>query len=538
MVTNPRRIPAGVSIVDMANAMGIKKRYSPEELQARVGRSLAIANPLDNTDALAIATDSQMTLHITEIDPYDRNPRRTKNERLGDIKASIRQIRTLSPLTVTKRPGAPRYMVEAGGNSRLQVIKELWEETHDPRFEYLVVTARPWVSESHVLTAHLVENETRGDMVFWDKARAMADLKTLIEVEQGTKLSLRNLEIEAKARGLVVSRAVLSWYAFAVENLTELGDATVALGSFAVKALQPAFNHLHRYAGQYGCNDERWQALRDEVLRREARTWQETGNLDADAIIDRLDQAVALAVLHSVEQVRAVRELAHRFGSENISSLVLMVERDRAQAPSRQTSRTANDGPAAPECSAPQAADAGPECADPAATPARSAPDARERERGTPTERIQERLTDLARLCSVGDCLRLTDDMPAGFYMEIPDNDTPIDLDSQSPDRYSAWWALAALSGQISGVHATRMPIDSAWRRAQLGEDASPDNRLGFLIETVLGNPLDVAELTQWLTSPANPGAESYCQLVAKVRELRQSTPERFAIAHSHGSPS
>ena len=82
------------------------------------------------------------------------------------------------------------------------------------------------------------------------------------------------------------------------------------------------------------------------------------------------------------------------------------------------------------------------------------------------------------------------------------------------------------------------MPIDSAWRRAQLGEDASPDNRLGFLIETVLGNPLDVAELTQWLTSPANPGAESYCQLVAKVRELRQSTPERFAIAHSHGSPS
>ncbi len=542
MVTNPKRIPAGVSVVEMATAQGVKKRLTPEELQARMRQSLAVQNPLDNTAKLAVETESQMTLHITEIDPYDRNPRRTKNERLGDIKASIRQIRTLSPLTVTKRPGSSRYMVEAGGNSRLQVIKELWEETRDPRFEYLVVTARPWVSESHVLTAHLVENETRGDMVFWDKAKAMADLKEMIEDEQGTKLSLRNLEIEAKNRGLVVSRTVLSYYFFTVEHLAELGEATGALNTLTVKLLQPVFTHLQRYAGQYSCDAEKWKELCAEVLRSQARTWQETGSLDADTIIDRFDQTVAMAVEHSVEQVKAVRQMAQKFGSEDIPALVSMYVQERERAQSRQMGKVASDGgrqPGSGHGDDEQGSESGqqsPGGTPPASASAKSQPVApKERERGTAADRIRERLIDLARLCSVGDCLRQHEDMPAGFYMEIPENETPIDLNPDCPDRYFAWWALAALSGQISGVYADRMPADSVWRRAQVGDDPDQDHRLIYLIETVLGNPLGVAELAQWLTSPSNPGADTYWRLVAAVRELRQTAPERFAFPNDDG---
>ena len=108
--------------------------------------------------------------------PYDRNPRRTINPRYDEIKVAIRAAGKLNnPLSVTRRPGATLYMVESGGNTRLQILHELWQETNDETFYKTDCLIVPWQSESHVLSAHLIENELRGEMTLIDKALALKE---------------------------------------------------------------------------------------------------------------------------------------------------------------------------------------------------------------------------------------------------------------------------------------------------------------------------------------------------------------------------
>ncbi|MGX2041521.1 hypothetical protein ACWJKU_15535 [Methylocaldum sp. MU1018] len=107
---------------------------------------------LPATDPL---TTTQMLL---EIKPYDRNPRRELNPRYHDIKDSIRAHAGLNnPLTVTRRPGDELFMVESGGNTRLMILKELWQETQHESFRRVHCLFVPWKSESHVLSAHLTK---------------------------------------------------------------------------------------------------------------------------------------------------------------------------------------------------------------------------------------------------------------------------------------------------------------------------------------------------------------------------------------------
>ena len=78
-------------------------------------------------------------LRITDIQPYEKNPRHAANPLFDTIKASIRQRGMDAPLKVTRRPGATHYVVAAGGNTRLLAQLQLWQETADPRFETV-----PW----------------------------------------------------------------------------------------------------------------------------------------------------------------------------------------------------------------------------------------------------------------------------------------------------------------------------------------------------------------------------------------------------------
>ena len=81
--------------------------------------------PADKLDGAIIP------LNINDVHVYDRNPRLSRNPAHAEIKESIRKRGLIGCLTVTKRPQSDKYILYMGGNTRLQIVKELYAETSD-----------------------------------------------------------------------------------------------------------------------------------------------------------------------------------------------------------------------------------------------------------------------------------------------------------------------------------------------------------------------------------------------------------------------
>ena len=159
-------------------------------------------------------------LPVTEIRPYDRNPRRADNPETDRIEASIRADGMDQPLVVTQRPGDSQVMVQAGGNTRLRIVQALFAETGDPRFGHVHCLFKPWTRESDVLLAHLKENDLHGALTFIDKALAVADARRMFEAELGEgAVSQRRLAALLKTRGYGLSHSLISQMRYAVERL-------------------------------------------------------------------------------------------------------------------------------------------------------------------------------------------------------------------------------------------------------------------------------------------------------------------------------
>lgn len=217
-------IPEAVAIMQKRGklALRIKGQPSPEELQAQIN----LKGPASTAKDLKPGDEfdgSTVVLPVHSIHGYDRNPRTSANPKYHEIKASIRERGALkTQLTVTKRPTEPaRYMLYMGGNTRLQIIKELYAETGDPRFAQVSCVYHQWLSEADVLASHLIENEARGDTLFVEKARGLTDLAREIGGDKG--LTARELQATTAKMGMVVNQSTILLYEFAVRHLEPIG---------------------------------------------------------------------------------------------------------------------------------------------------------------------------------------------------------------------------------------------------------------------------------------------------------------------------
>ena len=310
-----------------------------DERSRSVAESLSVGNPGNNARSLppqaSPRAECQIELGIEEIRPYEHNPRRTRNAKFEDIKESIRAGGLRSPITVTQRPGEAHYIVESGGNTRLLALRQLWAETKDPRFRRLVVLFRPWRSETQVLTAHLIENEQRGDMSFWDRATGIVALKTRLEAEQGRVLTLRPLEDALHGLGLAVNTATLALYLYATDRLRALGEVVPDLAGLDVKTLQPRLNALRRYAhARAGVGED---AMYCEVFEPVFRTM--AGSFSVKATVEGCELALARRLGEPV----GVLQQAMPFGTTRPDSDPRKEDKQRSD----RTLGPAVDGPAA-----------------------------------------------------------------------------------------------------------------------------------------------------------------------------------------------
>ena len=280
-------------------------RNGLDERSRRVAESLSVGNPGNNARSLPAqagpGAECQIELGIEEMRPYEHNPRRATNAKFEDIKESIRAGGLRTPITVTQRPGEAHYIVEAGGNTRLLALRQLWAETKDPRFRRLQVLYRPWQSERHVLTAHLIENEQRGDMSFWDRAMGIAALKARLEAEQGRVLAIRPLEDALHGLGLAVNTATLALYLYATDRLRVLADAVPDLAGLDVKTLQPRLNALRRHAQAHAGIEE--GALYAEVFEPVFRAV--AGSFSVAGTVEACEVALARRLGEPVDALRA-----------------------------------------------------------------------------------------------------------------------------------------------------------------------------------------------------------------------------------------
>jgi ParB family protein of integrating conjugative element (PFGI_1 class) len=159
-------------------------------------------------------------------------------------------------------------MVESGGNTRLQVLKELWAESGDERFYRIHCLYRPWVSESHVLTAHLIENDKRGALTFIDKAMGVRELRQALDAEGMASLSQRQLADTLRERGYGLDQSMISRMDYAVDVLLPLIPEALRAGMGApqVRRLRRLESACRRFWCDRHQAPERFEALFNETL--------------------------------------------------------------------------------------------------------------------------------------------------------------------------------------------------------------------------------------------------------------------------------
>lgn len=210
-------------------------------------------------------------LDINVIEVSHMNPRQTRGEHYDSTKESIRNIGLLQMLTVTKVPGQDHFSLYNGGNTRLSILKELYQEYlaagEDDKAEAIRIQQCryvPYTDDLDVLVKHMAENEERSDMTFIDKARAVFQIREIYLRQRG--------EESVSSRDLASFIQSLGWTRVNQRVMTELNFALDSLEKVIPQALdagmgKPKIQQLRRWWGYVETYLE-WLIKNDKVTRR------------------------------------------------------------------------------------------------------------------------------------------------------------------------------------------------------------------------------------------------------------------------------
>ncbi|ELD2659949.1 ParB family protein [Salmonella enterica] len=166
-------------------------------------------------------SEMPMILTLDEVAPNPDNPRTTRNPKYDEIKDSIcaRGLDTVPKVTKNPElPGSP-YIFSDGGNTRYEILRELFAETQDERFYRFHVLFKPWPGRLECLVGHLAENDVRGDLTFIDKALGIRKARAIHEETLGRPVTLRELSDLLREQGYPIHYSLISRMEHTVEYL-------------------------------------------------------------------------------------------------------------------------------------------------------------------------------------------------------------------------------------------------------------------------------------------------------------------------------
>ena len=534
-------IPSSIKMVDLAAKHGFtpksdsEKRTVRDRLKLEVSNSLNVPAP-NSGSGLKHDTevdDSWASLPVTAVHFYERNPRKANNEAYAELKESIRVNGILQPMTVTKRPGETHYILYAGGNTRLQAIRELWEETGDPRFRETRVIIKAWRGEASVLLAHMAENTQRNDMTFWDRANGTLEIKRQMEEESSKTLSHREFEAEIKKFGLQTDLRTLSMYRFAVEKIAEVGPW---LSGLSVRSIQPRLNLLLKLANHHDIEESAFYA---EVVTPTAKTIAgmvlEDGHaFSADLFLGRCEASLSARLELNERDIGKLLTAMERFPDMTLEGLQRICKPQRPVEP--QTQSTAESvgqelgglskpiapasrlsGKATPtKPAATEHAERSQRVSSAASHYTASSPPI-PTDSGEP-DRLMTLIQQVLVSAGLGSCYEPAPGMPMGYCMGFP-KDGPLDLKENAQSRQAAWWVLAMASGQFEpDVCRSGLDDPNEWRTLILEEGSQETlGGLELAIQHNIGGQGEFLPIP-WLLNPDNPIAGVCLELLSVIR--------------------
>ncbi|HEN8731829.1 TPA: chromosome partitioning protein ParB [Pseudomonas putida] len=184
------------------------KPPTSEDITRQLQQAHFPQNPGREVSSVPIA-DTPMVVSLEQLRPYELNPRVVRNPLYDDIKASIRERGLDQPPSITRRPSEPHFIIRNGGNTRLSILGELWQETREERFFRIHCLFRPWQSEAHTLLGHLAESDLHGQLTFIERALAVAQLQGMLQGSDES-LSQRELSLRLSQGGYPISQSQIS----------------------------------------------------------------------------------------------------------------------------------------------------------------------------------------------------------------------------------------------------------------------------------------------------------------------------------------
>ena len=534
-------IPSSIKMVDLAAKHGFtpksdsEKRTVRERLKLEVSNSLNVPAP-NSGSGLKHDTevdDSWASLPVTAVHFYERNPRKANNEAYAELKESIRVNGILQPLTVTKRPGETHYILYAGGNTRLQAIRELWEETAEPKFRETRVIIKARRGEASVLLAHMAENTQRNDMTFWDRANGTLEIKRQMEEEGGKTLSHREFEAEIKKFGLQTDLRTLSMYRFAVEKIADVGPW---LSGLSVRTIQPRLNLLLKLANHHDIEESAFYA---EVVTPTAKTiagmvLEDSHAFTGDLFLGRCEASLSARLELTERDMGKFLTAMERFPDMTLEGLQRICKPQRPVEPQTQSTpesvgqelgKSSQSIALAPRLlgittpTKPTATEHGERSQRVSSTASHSTVSFPPipAESGEP-DRLMTLIQQVLVSAGLGSCYEPSPGMPMGYCMGFP-KDGPLDLKENAQSRQAAWWVLAMASGQFEAdVCRSSLEEPNEWRTLILEEGSQETlGGLELAIQHNIGGQGEFLPIP-WLLNPDNPIAGVCLELLSVIR--------------------
>ncbi|NWL47381.1 chromosome partitioning protein ParB [Pseudomonas hunanensis] len=288
--------------------------------------------------------DTPMVVTLEQLRPYEHNPRFIRNPLYEELKASIRDRGLDQPPSITRRPGEPQFIIRNGGNTRLSILGELWQETREERFFRIHCLFRPWQSELHTLLGHLAESDLHGQLTFVERALAVAKFRDMLLVDGGS-LSQRDLASQLSAGGYPISQSHISRMLDTLEHLLPAIPQTLyaGLGKPSIERTLSLRRRAESVWNRYIAAGQEFPALWLEVLC----TFDcETAELDTSELQDELLAQMA-KVLDQSPRLLAL-ELIQDSGQPSRHPLMPRISLSPPLSADQDTDSTSGSEPEAP----------------------------------------------------------------------------------------------------------------------------------------------------------------------------------------------